>query len=324
MILHETEYLSGMSSFRSSILLATTVWCTTCTAAQDKRVCITIDDLPCANCAEGTWGTVTDKLLTTLNEHRVPGIGFVNEGKLYRENVMDTARAALLERWLDHGQQLGNHTFAHGGANRLTIQEYATDIEKGEEFTRPLLARHGAELRYFRHPFLFTGRTQAYKTALDSVITAHGYTVVPVTFDNDEYIYAYCYEHAKRDGDTALMRTIATGYLAYMDTVIAFHEAQARGFLKREMAHTLLIHANALNADHLDGSLDRLEARGYRYITVEEALADPAYALPTPVVQYGFSWIRRWMLAAGLKPPYPPDPPAEINTMYEKYREEGW
>lgn len=286
--------------------------------AQDKRVCITIDDLPCVSCGADRWPAVTDGLLTALEAHHVPGIGFVNEGKLYRDGVLDTARLALLDRWMERGQELGNHTFSHGGANALTIAAYATDIEKGEELTRPLVQRHGRQLRYFRHPFLFTGQTLAYQQALDSTIATHGYTVAPVTFDNDEYMYAFCYERARQANDTARMHSVAAQYVAYMDTMVAFHEEQAHGFLGRDIPHILLVHANALNADHLGVVLANLERRGYRFVPLSEALADPAYALPVPVVKYGFSWIRRWMLAAGLKPAWPPEPDPEIVRQFEE------
>lgn len=288
--------------------------------AQDRRVCITIDDLPCTNCAEGTWSEVTDGILDALEKHKVPGIGFVNEGKLYRDGVLDEARLALLEQWLQRGQDLGNHTFGHKGTDNQNVAQYEQDIVEGEQLLRPLIEEHGHELRYFRHPFLRTGPTPAYRDSLNAVIARHGYTVAPVTFDNDEYIHAFCYEHAKRRGDKELMVSLAANYLAYMDSIIRFHEVQTNEFLGREIPHVLLIHANALNADHLDPLLDMLEERGYRFVTLEEALKDPAYALPESSTRYGFSWIRRWRLAAGQHPPWPPEVDTAVMKRYNALR----
>lgn len=115
--------------------------------AQDKRVVVTLDDLPCASCPEGTWEAVNTDLLRTLTEHHVPAIGFVNEGKLYRNGTFDSARYTLLERWLDAGMDLGNHTYAHLGATRHSLQEYETDIVNGERHLRTLLLKHDKELR---------------------------------------------------------------------------------------------------------------------------------------------------------------------------------
>lgn len=285
--------------------------------AQDKRVVITIDDLPCANCAEGTWATVTDDLLRTLQAHRVPAIGFVNEGKLYRENVLDSARYELLERWLDAGMDLGNHTYAHLGATKHDIGTYRRDIEQGERLLRPLMRQHDRTLRYFRHPFLQTGSTAGYRDSLNAVIKELGYTVAPVTFDNDEYVFAYDYTHAERASNDSLMHRLAHDYIDYMAANVRFHEARAQEFLGRPIPHILLIHANALNAAMLDALLTWFEHAGYAFITLEEALRDPCYQLPEATTRYGFSWIRRWELAAGRKPPWPPEVPPYVQQLFD-------
>jgi peptidoglycan/xylan/chitin deacetylase (PgdA/CDA1 family) len=278
-----------------------------------KRVVITIDDLPCANCAEGSWEQVTEDLLHTLKEHRVPAIGFVNENKLYRDGELDSARYHLLERWLQAGMDLGNHTFAHRGATGTPVADYEEDVMKGELHLRPLMARHGRALRYFRHPFLQAGATPQRRDSLNAMLTGHGYTIAPVTFDNDEYIHAFCYEHAKRAKDDTLMHALA-------DRSALFHEAQAQAFLGRDIPHILLIHANALNAAELDALLTWFELEGYRFIGLEEALMDPCYQLPEATTPYGFSWIRRWQMAAGITAPWPPEVQPEVQQRYDALR----
>ncbi len=45
----------------------------------------------------------------------------------------------------------------------------------------------------------------------------------------------------------------------------------------------------------LDTLLSRLEFRGYRFITLETAMADAAYLTPdTTVSAYGPTWLWRW------------------------------
>lgn len=285
-----------------------------------KRVVITIDDLPCANCAEGSWEQVTEDLLRTLTEHRVPAIGFVNENKLYRDGVLDSARYRLLERWLQGGMDLGNHTFAHRGATATPVADYEEDVMKGEQHLRPLMARYDRTLRYFRHPFLQAGATPQRRDSLNAMLAGHGYTIAPVTVDNDEYIHAFCYEHARREKDDSLMQQLAEDYLAYMAQAALFQEAQARVFPGRDIPHILLIHANALNAAHLDALLTWFEQQGYRFITLEEALEDDCYGLPEATTRHGFSWIRRWQLAAGMQPPWPPEVQPEVQQRYDALR----
>jgi peptidoglycan-N-acetylglucosamine deacetylase len=45
----------------------------------------------------------------------------------------------------------------------------------------------------------------------------------------------------------------------------------------RDVAHVLLLHANALAADHLGQVLDDFRARGVVFVTLSEALSDPIY-----------------------------------------------
>jgi len=70
----------------------------------------------------------------------------------------------------------------------------------------------------------------------------------------------------------------------------------------RQIAQVLLIHANEINADSLAATLQRLQDRGYRFITLGEALADPAYASAAGASrQYGPSWLSRWARSMGKK-----------------------
>jgi hypothetical protein len=80
--------------------------------------------------------------------------------------------------------------------------------------------------------------------------------------------------------------------------------------LGREVKHVVLLHVSHLNADLIDELLAMLKERGYTFISVEEALQDPAYARPEPTTRKGWSWIQRWILAAGGEPrPEPREPP---------------
>jgi len=64
----------------------------------------------------------------------------------------------------------------------------------------------------------------------------------------------------------------------------------------------LLIHANALNAACFDPLMTMMKRRGYAFVPLDDALKDPAYALPDGYVGgAGISWLHRWALALGGK-----------------------
>jgi hypothetical protein len=62
----------------------------------------------------------------------------------------------------------------------------------------------------------------------------------------------------------------------------------------RDVRHVLLLHANRLNADHLDRLLETLARDGARFVPLETALADPIYAERDDYVgDRGLSWLYR-------------------------------
>jgi hypothetical protein len=71
-----------------------------------------------------------------------------------------------------------------------------------------------------------------------------------------------------------------------------------RGIAQRKFArdvdHILLLHSNALVADHLASLLDSLTAEGFRFVTIEEALRDSVYRVADGYIgAKGLSWLYR-------------------------------
>ncbi len=94
--------------------------------------------------------------------------------------------------------------------------------------------------------------------------------------------------------DKELSAKAKTEYLAYADTVFAYEEQESRNLFRREIPQILLVH-DKLNAQCTDALLSQLEKRGYKFISLDDALADPAYATPDLFVGgVGISWLMRW------------------------------
>ena len=280
----------------------------TMTTPSARTVAITIDDLP----RGGDNGprdltsltTMTAKLLKPFAEQHIPVIGFVNAGR-YADD--EPGLRKLLNQWLDAGAQLGNHSYSHPDLNNVPLAQYTADITRGETPLRDVLAARGQKLVYFRHPFLHVGATPENKQGLAQFLSQQGYVVAPVTFDTADYAWAASYlrpeDHARA----------ASGYLPYMESVVSFFEQRAVEVVGREFPQILLIHANQLNADQMPELLAMFRRRGYRFVTLQEALRDSAYQLPEDYVgRGGFSWIHRWSRAKGMPGKGEPDPPAWV------------
>jgi peptidoglycan/xylan/chitin deacetylase (PgdA/CDA1 family) len=292
----------------------------------ERAVAVTFDDLPGppAGLVSNDVAALranTAKLLATFHEHAMPVAAFVNEGKLFVQGEKPedvAARTAILEMWLDAGVELGNHTYSHHSLNRTPLGEFEADVVRGEAVTRGLLLQKGMPLRYFRHPYLHVGLDLEKRRAFEAFLKERGYTVAPITIDNDDYVYAAVYADALRRGDRALATRVGTDYVRYMDSVVAFVEDVSQRLTGRQIRQTLLVHASALNADCFGQVAKAFESRGYGFVTLDTALQDEAYSLPdTYVGNWGISWLHHWELAAGRKRSPSPDPPEWVSKAYE-------
>ena len=268
----------------------------------DRRIAVTIDDLPVVSTRKDIENrrSITRKLLGHITKAKVPAIGFVNENKLYKDGKPAVEEIELLEMWIEAGLELGNHTYSHRSLNRFELEDYKDDVTKGEEITRGLVKKYNAKLRYFRHPYLQTGRTMEVKAEFAEFLRGRGYTIAPVTFDNGDYIFARAYDIAFDRGDKKLMREAGDAYVKYMEAKLDYWERQSVELFGREVMQTMLLHANFINSDYFDDLARMMKKRGYRFVTLEEALRDEAYKLPdTYTGPAGISWLHRWALERG-------------------------
>jgi len=275
-------------------------------AAPDQRIALTIDDLPWQRLDERDDPELAQRhaqLLAALEAAQVPVVGFVNEIKLERDGQVQPARVQMLRDWRDAGFELGNHTHGHVDLHAIGLAAYEQDILSGEQTLRPLLAERGQTPRWFRHPYLRAGETPQQRAALATFLDQHGYRIAPVTVDNSEWIWAFAYDHVRdTEADPALrearLRQLRRGYVPYMLNKLDYYEDQSRHLLGRLPAQVWLMHANALNAASIDELIAATRRRGYTFITLEQALQDPAYAHADGYNGAGgISWIHRWAMA---------------------------
>ncbi len=270
--------------------------------AQDRQIAVTIDDLPVVSTRRDLKNrqTITKNLLKHIKDARVPAIGFVNENKLYTNDKRDEAQVDLLRMWLNSGLELGNHTFSHLSLHDNPLEKYEADILKGEIITKELLQANRKQMRYFRHPYLWTGLSLEIKSDLAKFLGEHNYTIAPVTIDNSDWIFAAAYDKAFDKGDKKLMKQIGAAYVPYLEAKMDYWERQSVKLFNREIKQILLLHANFINSDYFDDLAKMLKKRGYKFITLEESLKDEAYKLPDNFIKRnGISWLHRWALDKG-------------------------
>lgn len=295
-----------------------------CVSAQQRTMTITFDDLPYVSFGNGPYlknaRAATAKILSTLKKHNATAVAFVNEDKL-GDAPDRKERIALLREWVDAGMILGNHTYSHPDFNRLTVEQFQEEIVKGEVVTRRLMRAHGPYQLYFRHPMTHTGDTQEKKEAIEQFLAARGYKITPHTIENSDFIFNVPYAHALQSGDTALATRLREAYLDFTIAATEFAEKVSPEIFGREIPQLLLIHSNDITSDCLDEMLRRFEARGYKFVSLDTVMADPAYRTKdTYVTKVGPTWLMRWVKSKGLNVSFAddPDPPQWVMDLYKK------
>ncbi|HVS20532.1 MAG TPA: hypothetical protein VHD88_01725, partial [Pyrinomonadaceae bacterium] len=121
--------------------------------------------------------------------------------------------------------------------------------------------------------------------------------------------------------DEATAQRLRKEYLDFTIAATEFAERISPQIFDREVTQTLLIHANDINADCLDEMLKRFATRGYRFVTLDEAMNDPAYKTrDTYVTTFGPTWLWRWMKSKGMQVSFKddPDPPQWVTDSFRQ------
>ena len=245
-----------------------------------RQVVVTIDDGPATGADRNleAFLRISRGLRECFVAEKVPAIMFVNERQLHVDGQRD-ARVAVLHEWLEAGLDLGNHTYSHPNLQNVTPERFMDDIVKGEVVSRPLLEARGKKLVWFRYPFLSTGSGDVAKT-IEDFLAQRGYRIAPVSVDYADYRYAGVYARHLRAGEKEKADEQFATMLTMLDRAFARAETRSVEVLGYELPQTLLIHCNEMNALTLQTSLQRIRERGYTFVSMDAAMADPAYQTP--------------------------------------------
>jgi peptidoglycan-N-acetylglucosamine deacetylase len=285
---------------------------------QSRQVAITFDDLPRGGDSPDPPSAAEIRELTLKLLGHLKGLpvsGFVNAGQ--ERDLGAGGVHEILRLWVRHGAVLGNHTYSHPDIHRISLEQYTADIARGE----PAIEKAtGRKPLYFRHPFLRAGKDAETWNGLRAFLDKRGYIVAPVTVDTADYLFAAVYAHALKK-DPPLARRVRDAYIPYMESQFDFFESRSREVVGREIPQVLLLHVNRLNADTMGEMVAMMQRRGYRIVSLRQALRDPAYRLADNYVgPGGFSWIHRWSITKGMKPRGEPEPEPWIAREFERLR----
>ncbi len=238
------------------------------TAAQTREIAITIDDLPFVGSANNNPNNLKREeerfmsIMQSLIDAQVPATGFVIAGSI------EKGQWQLLEAFYHAGFTIGNHTYSHMGLNSANLDKYIENVAHADKILTPLLSSP----KYFRFPYLAEGRGET-KTKIHQYLTDNGYVVAPVTIDSKDFKFNEQLYHIAYRARPAALPAMKKRYLDYIWHETLRAENRSNG---KDAKQILLIHANLLNSHFLSDVIAMYKEHGYRFITLAEALSNPA------------------------------------------------
>ncbi|WP_347251582.1 polysaccharide deacetylase family protein [Legionella sp.] len=242
--------------------------------AQTREIALTIDDLPLVASKMDTPGNQQraterfNKIIEALTQNHVPATGFVIAGAIAK------GQWVFLEQFRNAGFELGNHTYSHYNLNQMNADKYIADVARADKILSPLMT----EPKYFRYPYLAEGNKVS-KPKVLNYLTENHYVIAPVTIDSKDFRFneqLYKVPYRSRE---AYINKLKTRYLEYIWSQTLKAEQRAKD---QPVKQILLIHANLLNSYVLGDIIQMYKQHGYTFITLTEALKNPAPALTVP------------------------------------------
>lgn len=261
--------------------------------AQKKSVSITIDDIPNVHLAKGNGSS---DLLRKLDSLKLPIAIFINEANL-NQTPAAAKNKELLKSWVLRDYiTVGNHSFSHPNYAEVGFDTFKEEIIKGEVLTRELLKGSGKSLDYFRFPFNSMGKDSVDVDRMQQFLKDKKYINTPYTVESEDWLYAQLYDKALKEGDKQRAKEIGRQYVETSVKIFAFFDSLSVSTFNRSIKQIYLCHDTQLNTDYLPQLVQKLKDAGYGFISLPDAMQDPAYQSKEYYKgPFGISWFYRWI-----------------------------
>lgn len=259
--------------FVSSLAILLLSACTMTAPAQ--QVAFTWDDLPAhSSLPPGeTRASIIQSITQAMKAEKMPPVyGFLNGVRVTEEPASVDALAA----WQKAGLPVGNHTWSHLNLNEQSASVWEADFDRNEPTLRQFGA--GQPSRWMRFPYLAEGETEAKRNRIRAFLAKRHYRIAGVTMSFNDFAYNAPYARCVARKDEAGIAELEKGYIAAADSDITYRRTLAKGSFGHDIPYVLLMHVGAFDARMLPRLLELYRKRGFAFITLEQAEADPFYA----------------------------------------------
>lgn len=259
-----------------------------------RSVAITIDDVPNTGLYQANhFKSLLQRKLDSLH---IPVAIFINEGNMKQTTELEKNKD-LLRSWLVKDYvTAGNHGFSHLNYGDVGFEAFKEDVINGEVLIKEYLKGTKKKLNYFRFPFNNLGNDSIAQIRAQKFLGSKSYIATPFTVESQDWLYAMVYDKALATNDKKLAKEIARQYIEFTLKLFSYFDNLSAKMYGHPVKQIYLCHDSKLNADYLDIIMDKLKKEKYKFISLSEAMTDPAYKNSGYYFgKDGFSWIYRWI-----------------------------
>lgn len=234
-----------------------------------RDIAITIDDHPMPDGPLFSIEQRTAKFAAACEKHACVA-AFFCIGKCCKTES-ETASLNVLGSC---GHFLANHSMTHRHLSRMPLVEWETEVRE----TDLLLTQFPNKKKWFRYPFLDYGNRSDLGGSREKAIAAYqvleklGYLEGYVTVNTFDWHINARLQQAIVEGMHIDYVALKQLYLSLLREWCTYYAELYNRLIVEKITHTLLLHANDLNAMYLDDILHMLRDAGWTVVSPENAM----------------------------------------------------
>ncbi len=222
---------------------------------------------------------LSNMILKSLEREKIQAAGFVVQSKVED----DPSTFVILDDWASRGHLLGNQTWGDADLNELEPDHFYEHLRDGQKYLRTISRAHPINYRFLRFPNLHEGDTRKKKKRIRKILERGNYRIATVSVKTAGNFFNRPFVIAQRKYPEKL-DLLREKYIGHIQTSLDYAEKQSQIVFGKNISHVLQLHMGVATAMMITSLIEALKSRGYHFISMIEALDDPAYSRPEKYV----------------------------------------
>lgn len=177
-----------------------------------------------------------------------------------------------LERWLEAGFELGNHTHTHVAASEVGAQDFLASVQECDEVLRRVGAWRNGQPRWFRFPYLDYGADDPARARIRDGLRGFGYRVAHATVDLHDDRFEEALGRALTERASVRAEIIGARYRRTADRALR----RARTHLGASVPQVPYFHFGGVSDRFVSQVIEEWAHSGGHFCSLDEALEHPA------------------------------------------------